>query len=185
MSATTPRGLACGLFLYFCLPQIASAEKNCDSPSVMTHTQEWNLKDYAVQYEEIVTSDRNPPYATSTITVAAGTLTTTRTEYKTETRFGLDAGCVVSSGSSIYTLAAPATITQEGTAQVTFWVRRLCLESPLSASCLDLAKFYQTQQDPLKKPLGTRSIQKFAPKQTGTHSAVDLNKFRDYDDRPM
>ncbi|KAG6363606.1 hypothetical protein INS49_008707 [Diaporthe citri] len=156
----TLRRLVSGLLLSLFLPQTVSSGKNCDHPNARVNIEPFEIKDRFVKYEAVVTSDTNPPYATSTITVPLETITTTKTENKSMTEFFLDAGCVVSSGSSIYTLTASATVTQDAATSVSFW-------------------------DPLKKSLGTGSIQPFASKQTGTHSAVDPNKFRDYNDRPI
>lgn len=129
------RGLACGLLFSLVLPRTVNSGKNCASPHVHVVVLAGQVRDHIVQYEEIVTSDINPPYATTTVTVAVGTLLTTRTESKSVTEFSLDSGCVVSSGSSIYTLTAPTTVTQEGTNPVSFWVRPMCPEPFVELFC--------------------------------------------------
>lgn len=117
-----------GLLLSLALPQTVSSEKNCDHPNARVNIGPDGIRDFFVTYEAVITSDTDPPYATSTITVPVGTFTTTRVETKSVTEFFLDAGCVVSSGSSIYTLTASGTITQDTATPVSFWVRSLCLE---------------------------------------------------------
>lgn len=118
-----------GLLLSLVLPQTVSSGKNCDHPNSRVNIGPDGTRDGFVTYEAVITSDTNPPYATSTISVPVGTFTTTGTETKSVTEFFLDAGCVVSSGSSIYTLTASATVTQDAANPVSFWVRSLCLES--------------------------------------------------------
>lgn len=121
----TLRGLVSALLLGLLLPQTVKSDKNCAQPNARVNIATVELKDRLVQSEVIISSDK---YATTTITRAAGTLTKTRTEPKTVTEFFLDAGCVVSSGSAIYTLSASATVTQDGAVSVSFWVSSLCLE---------------------------------------------------------
>lgn len=124
-----------GLLLSLVLPQTVSSGRNCDHPNARVNIGPDGTRDRFVTYEAVITTDTNPPYATSTITVPVGTFTTTRTETKSATEFFLDAGCVVSSGSSIYTLTASATVTQDAANPVSFWVRYLCLESFAKLLC--------------------------------------------------
>lgn len=125
----TLRGLVSALLLGLLLPQTVHSEKNCAQPNARVNIAPVEVKDRVVQSEVLISSDTKPPYATTTITRPAGTLTKTRTESKTVTEFFLDAGCVVSSGSAIYTLSASATVTQDGATPVSFWVSPLGLES--------------------------------------------------------
>lgn len=127
-SVMTLQRAVAGFLLSLYLPQTVISERNCDSPNAVLHIAPVEIRDRFVQYEAVITADANPPYATSTITVPLRTLTTTRTENRTETEFFLDAGCVVSSGSSIYTLTASAAVTQNAATPVSFWVRSLYLK---------------------------------------------------------
>lgn len=122
----TIRGLVSALLLGLLLSQTVNSEKNCAQPNARVNIATVELKDHLVQSEVIISSDK---YAATTITRPAGTVTKTRTESKSVTEFFLDAGCVVSSGSAIYTLSASATVTQDGSAPVSFWVSSLCLKS--------------------------------------------------------
>lgn len=98
--------------------QIANAGKNCDAPNVRLHIQTVALQDSVVSNEEVVSINSG---ITSTITRPIETISTSRFEYKTVTELLVDAGCVVSSDSSIYTLTTQTGITQ-GTTPISIWV---------------------------------------------------------------
>lgn len=131
----TLRRLVSGLLLSLFLPQTVSSGKNCEHPNARENIAPFGIKDRFVKYEAVVTSDTNPPYATSTVSVPLETITTTKIENKTVTEFFLDAGCAVSSGSSIFTLTASATVTQDAATPVSFWVRSLWLGSLSQLFC--------------------------------------------------
>lgn len=112
------RALAYGFLLGLCLSQIANAGKNCDAPNVRLNVQTVALQDSVVSNEEVVSINSG---ITSTITRPIETITTSRFEYTTVTELLIDAGCVVSSGSSIYTLTTQTGVIQ-GTTPISIWV---------------------------------------------------------------
>lgn len=162
-SAMLFRRPVAGLLLSPFFLQTVSSEKNCDYPNARVNIVPVEIKDRLVEYEAVITSDANPPYATSTITVPLRTLTTTRTENRTKTEFFLGAGCVVSSGSSIYTLTASAAVTQDSATPVSFWVRSLCLKPKTQLFCGILLNM-ELSTGPVKETAWNKVDTKVCPK---------------------